>query len=758
LIGVQVATTKSLALGQVELRDGGRKMRPIGAAFSLLVCFPLSAAAQCDPQWLTGHPLPGVNNSVYGMALWSAAPGLPKELVVAGGFTLAGETMVDGIAAWSPEAGTWRRFPDLRFITQLLVHPDGSLLACTSRPHRFDGSRWINLAPGGVTGGLRTLAVLPGGDVVAGGAFSAIDGVAANHIARFDGRAWTPLGYLPGHSVLAITGLPNGEIIAGGRLAWPFTNAARWDGASWHPTGWADENWVGTLAVLPDGQVVAGGSFGARRWNGSTWSPMGTPGWISHLHVRDSGELLAAAGQGVLRWTGASWTPVGGSMDFPANVVTTDEQGRVYAGGEFIRAGSTAALRIARWSGQNWRALGRGATGIVSSLAPALNGDFYAAGWFDVAEGEPWRFLARWDHGQSQWARVGLGAPNGMVSSVVRSVAGDLYIGGGFLTIGGVSARHMAHWDGDVWRPLGQGPGAAVYSIALLPGGDLVVAGEFPSRIARWNGAAWSAVGGGIDGAVFGIAPLPDGGILAYGTFQSAGGQPASNVAVWNGSSWNILAGGTNQTVRAAAVLPGGDLVVGGEFSQAGGQPASLIARWDGQAWHALGSGLSGCAGAGCRPVVNALTVSAGGDLIVGGYFLAAGGISVSNLARWDGENWHPVRQGVNGQVHSLAVLANGELVAGGGFTVAGDTGSSAVARLGCPAPVCYANCDGSTAPPILNIHDFNCFLGQFAIASTLPREQQITHYANCDGSTATPVLNVDDFICFIRAFAAGCD
>jgi hypothetical protein len=38
-----------------------------------------------------------------------------------------------------------------------------------------------------------------------------------------------------------------------------------------------------------------------------------------------------------------------------------------------------------------------------------------------------------------------------------------------------------------------------------------------------------------------------------------------------------------------------------------------------------------------------------------------------------------------------------------------------------------------------------------------LPHEEQAAHYANCDGSTMPPVLNVDDFTCFIAAFAAGC-
>ncbi len=63
-------------------------------------------------------------------------------------------------------------------------------------------------------------------------------------------------------------------------------------------------------------------------------------------------------------------------------------------------------------------------------------------------------------------------------------------------------------------------------------------------------------------------------------------------------------------------------------------------------------------------------------------------------------------------------------------------------------AAACYANCDNSTAAPILNANDFQCFLNQFA--SSDPR-------ANCDGSTAVPTLNANDFQCFLNAFASGC-
>jgi hypothetical protein len=60
----------------------------------------------------------------------------------------------------------------------------------------------------------------------------------------------------------------------------------------------------------------------------------------------------------------------------------------------------------------------------------------------------------------------------------------------------------------------------------------------------------------------------------------------------------------------------------------------------------------------------------------------------------------------------------------------------------------CYANCDGSTTLPILNVQDFTCFLQRYAAGDT---------YANCDQSTTAPVLNVQDFTCFLQQYAAGC-
>lgn len=60
----------------------------------------------------------------------------------------------------------------------------------------------------------------------------------------------------------------------------------------------------------------------------------------------------------------------------------------------------------------------------------------------------------------------------------------------------------------------------------------------------------------------------------------------------------------------------------------------------------------------------------------------------------------------------------------------------------------CYANCDGSTIPPALNINDFICFFNRYSAGDS---------YANCDGSTIPPVLNVNDFTCFTNAYASSC-
>jgi hypothetical protein len=105
---------------------------------------------------------------------------------------------------------------------------------------------------------------------------------------------------------------------------------------------------------------------------------------------------------------------------------------------------------------------------------------------------------------------------------------------------------------------------------------------------------------------------------------------------------------------------------------------------------------------------------------------------------RYDRFEWRKTMTDLTPGPHSLTVVA---------FE---DSGNSSVLRYPAQVTACYANCDGSNTPPVLNVGDFSCFLVRYAAGDP---------YANCDGSTTAPVLNVADFSCFLQAYSAavGC-
>jgi len=74
-----------------------------------------------------------------------------------------------------------------------------------------------------------------------------------------------------------------------------------------------------------------------------------------------------------------------------------------------------------------------------------------------------------------------------------------------------------------------------------------------------------------------------------------------------------------------------GALIAGGDFTTAGGVNANCIAQWNGSTWSPLGSGLGN---GGYPATVTTLTVF-NDDLIVGGNFSTAGGVSTYYIAKW---------------------------------------------------------------------------------------------------------------------------
>jgi hypothetical protein len=340
-----------------------------------------------------------------------------------------------------------------------------------------------------------------------------------------------------------------------------------------------------------------------------------------------------------------------------------------------------------------WQPMDTGMNFDVHALT-VYGGDVIAGGGFNQASGQTARFVARWDG--SAWQPMGTG-----MNSWVRALTvhdGDLVAGGSFTSASGTSANRVARWDGSAWQPLGSGVDDPVSSVTVFDG-DLIAGtyGELGGRVLRWDGSAWHAMGTGMGGENSSVRALivHDGELFAAGSFDTAGGTPASNIARWDGSQWQPIGAGIGGD-GYALIVHNGDLFAGGAFETAGETTANNIARWDGEAWHSVGTGTTGGYFDG---LVFALAAFED-DLVAGGSFDTAGGVTANNIARWDGEAWQAVGEGMSGGWFDGAIFAlstfDADLIAGGDFTAAEGQTVNHVARW--PGAIVSADPDGG--PP----------------------------------------------------------
>lgn len=562
-----------------------------GAVLAPLAVLLTSAhgSAQCANSWLAGPALAGTDGgtgfiAVYAAVEWDrdGSGPLPPLVVIGGEFTVAGSLAASNIAAFDPVTGTWTAL----------------------------GS--------GANARVQALAVLPNGDLVAGGVFSTIGGIAATGIARWNGTTWSPLGNGISGGVRALAVMANGDLAAGGAFQSAIGSVvARWNGVSWSAFGAGlgtggpiyNPDFLAALVVRPNGDLVAGGLFSGpgggtvSLWNGTTWTGLGATVDVQALAVLPNGNVVAG-GSAVVQWNGASWVQLG-TLPQSSLPVTCFSLG-VLANGDPIASSGSA---IATWNGTTWTTIG-----------PC----------------------------------------DGLAKALVTLASGDVVAGGIFHAIYGVHVANLAKWDGIVWSAIGAGtasPASSTTDAVELANGDIAFAGQcgivqngMVHRVFRWNGASLAQVGGDFRGeGISCLAQLPNGDLVAAGRFGTVGGVPKNGIVRWNGSSWQDLGGGWS--VKDSLVLPNGDLVVAGSFLHYGAATAlnaNGIARWDGVAWHALGVAPQG--------EKYTLALAANGDLLVG----------TDGVIRWDGTAWSAVGN-LAGPVKALAILPNGDIVAGGG-------------------------------------------------------------------------------------------
>jgi hypothetical protein len=117
-------------------------------------------------------------------------------------------------------------------------------------------------------------------ELIACGLFNYAGGVYANHIAKWNGTNWSPLGAGTGSETYGLT-VYNGDLIVSGY----FTSAggisanhiASWDGSTWTPLGSGLNSYAevvtvyGNEVIAGGGFTVAGGILASRvaKWNGN---------------------------------------------------------------------------------------------------------------------------------------------------------------------------------------------------------------------------------------------------------------------------------------------------------------------------------------------------------------------------------------------------------------------------------------------------------------------------------------------------------
>lgn len=300
-------------------------------------------------------------------------------------------------------------------------------------------------------------------------------------------------------------------------------------------------------------------------------------------------------------------------------------------------------------------------------------------------------------------------APGVFASIVYPTSEGDvLIVGGVFNTINDVNLDFIAQWDGVQWSPLGSGLNNRVRAMTIFEG-DLVVVGDFTqtadgsrtlNRVARWDGVAWQPFGNGFNGIVRDAVVYDSGNgeeLYVGGQFTASGAATIQRIAKWTGTSWQSVGGNaltTSSNVLALEVFQG-ELYAGGQFDFDSGSSTlpgvRHIAKWNGQAWSPVGQGVNARVEA-----LHAHDDGTGESLYVGGVFIRAcntGGscaagspssIVVNNIAKWNGTQWSSIGNGVNQGVFGMASFNPGDTV-GNSLFVYGDFTAASNGQISSP-------------------------------------------------------------------------
>lgn len=453
----------------------------------------------------------------------------------------------------------------------------------------WNGTAWA-APPGGSPDSFAFTLVDDGDELLVGGDFTTIGGIAAASVAAWNGTAWRALDFPSGAAVYTLARDAGGTLYAGGALGQFAGDAAggiaTWTGTTWVPTSGGVGNGfnpgVVTDLTLHGGSLYVAGCFGSV--GGANDDPAAT---VSHQVARYDGawHALDDGTAGVL----SPWFEEGSCGDEgPDSVWRVSRQrwfpagDQLLLGGSFSGIANTASHSVIAYDGAAWHAQGMAGLGFGSNLD-----------------------------------RIGIAAAScdvwGASMTPLTHVAGA------------PTRARVVHFTGTGWQPIQDAiPSDAIcFGFAVSPTGDVALgclefppSGDAVGHLYRVHGDQLEQVGG----------DLPQIMALAYdpsGTLWLAGGGATGFLGRLDGNTVTTVEDRFDAPISQLDVASATDVLVGGSFSSVGGVPVARIARWDGAAWHALGAGLPGSPAAIARDATTVYTSTldeGNGTLLLGAF------------------------------------------------------------------------------------------------------------------------------------------
>jgi hypothetical protein len=307
---------------------------------------------------------------------------------------------------------------------------------------------------------------------------------------------------------------------------------------------------------------------------------------------------------------------------------------------------------IAYWTGTRWRGVGTGAPFAdrgLPSIAQAAGGN--ASSIFAACTDGLWVLTGSLETGT--WERVNADFQNAFTTEMLQVESNLVRFR---RTEGDPDANGVERYSSGDWLPFGgDTTGLSPTDAFIDPSGTLYVAfsslgGSELTLVRKLQGNTFVDVGSPMIGTVSQLA-MRQGVLYAVGSISETAGGSTRGFARFAGDDWEPAGTSTlsedrpgfgfRSQVRAAAGA-GNLLFVGGTFLEAGSTPVANVAAFDGTNWLATPGG-------GNNGAPSVLKFDASGNLLAAGFFSKIGGVSASNIARFNPQTstWSALGEGL---------------------------------------------------------------------------------------------------------------